>query len=131
MDQPRKKFAPTRVVLGKRGIPSGAKLLDDSAPTIHLETNEISQLIELANSKGWNRILIEAGPTLTGALLKEGLFDELFLFQAPTLLGGNFDFTRDLGLRNISERLDLQLHGVETLGDAQKDIRLHLLAVNS
>jgi len=131
IDRAGAKFAPTRVVLGKRGIPSGAKLLDDSAPTIHLQTNEISQLIELANTKGWNRILIEAGPTLTGALLKEGLFDELFLYQAPTLLGGNFDFTRDLGIRNISERLDLQLHGVETLGDAQKDLRLHLLAVNS
>jgi len=125
------RFTPTRVVLGKRAIPSGSNILDDLAPTIHLQTNDISQLLELANSKGWNRVLIEAGPTLTGAFLKEALFDELFLYQAPTLLGGNFDFTGGLGIRNISERMDLDLHAIETLGEMQRDLRLHLLAVSS
>jgi diaminohydroxyphosphoribosylaminopyrimidine deaminase/5-amino-6-(5-phosphoribosylamino)uracil reductase len=125
------KFVPTRLVLGKRLIPKESKLLDNTAPTIHLQTDELSQLIELARCKRWNRILIEAGPTLTGAFLKAGLFDEIFLYQAPTILGGNFDFAKNLGLQNISDRLDLQLHEVALLGDIQKNLRLHLLALRS
>jgi diaminohydroxyphosphoribosylaminopyrimidine deaminase/5-amino-6-(5-phosphoribosylamino)uracil reductase len=34
-----------------------------------------------------NEVLVEAGPTLTGALVREGLVDELLLYVAPKLLG--------------------------------------------
>jgi diaminohydroxyphosphoribosylaminopyrimidine deaminase/5-amino-6-(5-phosphoribosylamino)uracil reductase len=34
-----------------------------------------------------NDVLVEAGPTLTGALVREGLVDELLIYMAPKLLG--------------------------------------------
>ncbi len=34
-----------------------------------------------------NELLVEAGPTLTGAFVREGLVDELLLYVAPKLLG--------------------------------------------
>jgi diaminohydroxyphosphoribosylaminopyrimidine deaminase / 5-amino-6-(5-phosphoribosylamino)uracil reductase len=34
-----------------------------------------------------NEVLVEAGPTLTGALVRERLVDELLLYMAPKLLG--------------------------------------------
>ena len=34
-----------------------------------------------------NEVLVEAGPTLTGALVRERLVDELLLYIAPKLLG--------------------------------------------
>jgi diaminohydroxyphosphoribosylaminopyrimidine deaminase/5-amino-6-(5-phosphoribosylamino)uracil reductase len=34
-----------------------------------------------------NEVLVEAGPTLTGALVEDGLVDELLLYIAPRLLG--------------------------------------------
>jgi diaminohydroxyphosphoribosylaminopyrimidine deaminase/5-amino-6-(5-phosphoribosylamino)uracil reductase len=34
-----------------------------------------------------NDVLVEAGPTLTGALVNEGLVDELLIYMAPKLLG--------------------------------------------
>jgi diaminohydroxyphosphoribosylaminopyrimidine deaminase/5-amino-6-(5-phosphoribosylamino)uracil reductase len=34
-----------------------------------------------------NEVLVEAGPTLTGALVQHGLADELLLYIAPKLLG--------------------------------------------
>jgi len=123
------KFAPTRIVMGKRPVPSGAKILDESAPTIHLETNDLTDLMELARVQGWNRILIEAGPKLVGAFLNARLFDELFLYQAPTFLGGSNDFTGELEIRDISERMDLELRDFLALGDEKRDLRLHLLAV--
>ena len=126
----RFEFKPTRVVMGKRSIPAGSKILDPSASTVHLESHDISQLLELAKERGWNRILVEAGPKLTGAFLSSGLFDELFLYQAPTLLGGNFDFVGDFEVRNLSERVDLILHASEIIGEAEKNLRHHLLAVS-
>lgn len=34
-----------------------------------------------------NEVLVEAGPTLTGAFVREGLVDELLVYMAPKLLG--------------------------------------------
>jgi len=124
------KFKPTRVVMGKRAIPAGSKILDESATTIQIESHNLSQLLELAEERGWNRILVEAGPRLTGAFLKAGLFDELFLYQAPTLLGGSLDFVGDFEVGNLSERVDLKLHATEIIGDNEKNLLLHLLAVS-
>jgi diaminohydroxyphosphoribosylaminopyrimidine deaminase/5-amino-6-(5-phosphoribosylamino)uracil reductase len=124
------EFKPARVVMGKRAIPAGSKILDESATTIHLESHSLSQLLELAEGKGWNRILVEAGPKLTSAFLKAELFDELFLYQAPTLLGGGFDFVGDFEVRNLSERVDLKLHSTKIIGDNEKNLLLHLLAVS-
>ena len=123
-------FAPTRVVMGKRAIPAGSKILDESATTIHLESHNLSQLLELAEEKGWNRILVEAGPKLTAAFLKAELFDEIFLYQAPTILGGNFDFVGDFEVRNLDDRVDFRLNSAEIIGENEKNLLLHLLAVS-
>lgn len=47
-----------------------------------------AMLGELASRLGVASILCEGGPTLNGALLAEGLVDELFLSVAPKLAGG-------------------------------------------
>ena len=130
VDRNNFEFNPTRVVMGERAIPAGSKILDESASTVHIESHNLSSLLELAEAKGWNRILVEAGPKLTSAFLKAELFDELFIYQAPTLLGGNFDFVGDFKVRNIQERLDLELHSSEVIGKEEKNLRIHLLAVN-
>lgn len=38
------------------------------------------------------RLLLEGGPTLAGAALKEGLIDSLMIYVAPKLIGGRSDF---------------------------------------
>ena len=129
VDRNNFEFKPTRIVMGKRAIPAGSKILDESASTVHIESHNLSSLLELAEEKGWNRILVEAGPKLTSAFLKAELFDELFIYQAPTLLGGNFDFVGDFEVRNIQERLDLELHSSDVIGEEEKNLRIHLLAV--
>ncbi len=35
-----------------------------------------------------NDVLVEAGPTLTGHMLQESLIDELVIYQAPHIMGG-------------------------------------------
>ena len=86
--------------------------------------------MELAKERAWNQILIEAGPNLTSAFLKAGLFDEVFLYQAPTLLGSGLDFANQLEIKTLNQRLDLELLSADLLGDKEKNLRLHLLAVS-
>lgn len=61
-------------------------------------------------------LMIEAGPTLTTAFLKEQLFDELWLYQAPKILGGD---ALNLGAFNEGKLpgLCLQLLRQEILGE--------------
>jgi diaminohydroxyphosphoribosylaminopyrimidine deaminase/5-amino-6-(5-phosphoribosylamino)uracil reductase len=123
-------FKPVRVILGNREIPQGSKVLDKSAETIQIKGNDLGELLELAKVRGWNQILIEAGPTLTSAFLRAGLFDEVFIYQAPTLLGSGLDFASQLEIKTLNQRLDLELLSADLLGDKEMNLRLHLLAVS-
>jgi len=124
------EFKPVRVILGNREIPLDSKVLDKSAETIQIKGNDLGELMELAKERAWNQILIEAGPTLTSAFLKAGLFDEVFLYQAPTLLGSGLSFASQLEIKTLNQRLDLELLSADLLGDKEKNLRLHLLAVS-
>ena len=44
-------------------------------------------LLRLLGARGINEAHVECGPTLAGALVAEGLADELLIYLAPTLLG--------------------------------------------
>jgi diaminohydroxyphosphoribosylaminopyrimidine deaminase/5-amino-6-(5-phosphoribosylamino)uracil reductase len=66
---------------------AGTKLLridGDSAGRVPLQT-----LMRELGKLECNEILIEAGPTLSGAWLASGLLDELVVYQAPVVLGSS------------------------------------------
>jgi riboflavin-specific deaminase-like protein len=51
-------------------------------------TLDLAAAMRLLAQRGIRRVLCEGGPTLNGSLLRLGLVDELFLTQAPRILGG-------------------------------------------
>lgn len=69
-----------------------------------------------------NEILVEAGATLTGALLQAGLVDELITYIAPSLLG---DKARALallpGVEKLADRIQLEFIDAVMMG---KDCRM-------
>ncbi|MCI0400167.1 MAG: bifunctional diaminohydroxyphosphoribosylaminopyrimidine deaminase/5-amino-6-(5-phosphoribosylamino)uracil reductase RibD [Gammaproteobacteria bacterium] len=69
-----------------------------------------------------NEVLLEAGATLSGAMLQKGLIDELVLYVAPTLVG---DAGRGLfqlvGLGTLAERIDVNIIDMRMIGP---DLRL-------
>jgi diaminohydroxyphosphoribosylaminopyrimidine deaminase/5-amino-6-(5-phosphoribosylamino)uracil reductase len=78
-------------------------------------------LRELAR-RGINEVLVEAGRTLNGALLRAGLVDELLLYLAPQLLGDAARGMADLGeLTGLEQRVDLAWRDVRRVGD---DLRI-------
>lgn len=84
--------------------------------------------VDLVSALAWladreiNEVLVEAGPTLTGALIRAGLVDELLLYIAPKLLGGEGRPMAFLGeIERLAECPQLEIIDLRVLG---KDLRL-------
>ncbi len=65
-----------------------------------------------------NELLLEAGATLSGAMLQAGLIDELVIYLAPHLMG---DQARGLfhlpGLESMQQRIPLEIREISPAGD--------------
>ena len=65
-----------------------------------------------------NEVHLEAGATLSGAMLDAGLVDELVIYMAPHLMG---DAARGLfrlpGLERMAQRIQLQVRDIRAVGD--------------
>lgn len=142
---------PLRVVLDRSlRTPAGSHVLDASAPTLllhavdahapgHLQGVDraavpiadggldLYEVLGLLAARGCNEVHVEAGPTLCGALLADGLADELLLYVAPLLLG---DAARPLlhlpVLQDMGARWNLRTLDQRMLGE---DLRLRLRPV--
>lgn len=83
-------------------------------------------MAELA-ARGCNEVLLESGPRLAGAMLAEGLVDELVIYLAPHLMG---DAARGLfhlpAVTAMADRIALDLLEVRRIGP---DIRIRAVPV--
>ena len=69
-------------------------------------------------------VLVESGPKLGTALLKQGLIDEIVAYIAPSILGSGSSFVGDLDISSLSERMEYQIHSFTQLGN---DLRVTLI----
>ena len=113
---------PLRVVCGEQQLPPTSKVFDDAATTLLVKTKNLNDLVEELNKTGVNHVLVEAGPTLATAMLKQGLLDELVIYQAPSLLGQGKSFVADIGATTINELLALDHVATEVLDGDIKSI---------
>ena len=64
-----------------------------------------------------NEVLLETGATLSGAMLEQGLIDELIIYMAPVLMG---DKARGLfhlpGLESMADKIQLEIIEVRAVG---------------
>jgi diaminohydroxyphosphoribosylaminopyrimidine deaminase/5-amino-6-(5-phosphoribosylamino)uracil reductase len=83
---------------------------------------DLSAVLRDLAVRGVNELLVEAGATLNGALLKAGLVDELVLYLAPQLLGDAARGLAALGeLVSLDQRIALAWQDVRQVGG---DLRL-------
>ena len=78
---------PLRVVAGSRPVPEGAKVLDDSAPTLVTAERDPRALLADLYGRGVRHALLEGGPTLAAAFLAAGVVDRVEWYVAPVVLG--------------------------------------------
>lgn len=112
---------PLRVVVGTRGIPETARVLDDAAPTVHLRTRDPRDVLTDLAERGVVDVLLEGGPTLAGAFAEAGVIDRIVGYVAPALLGAGPTALGAAGVSTITEAHRWRVEGVTMSGD---DVRI-------
>ncbi|GAA0239305.1 bifunctional diaminohydroxyphosphoribosylaminopyrimidine deaminase/5-amino-6-(5-phosphoribosylamino)uracil reductase RibD [Rhodanobacter caeni] len=143
------RVKPLRVILDRQlRTPPDSHVLDAAAPTLLLhaagttpatthaapieyasvaeqgDVLDLHAVLALLATRDCNEVHVEAGPTLCGALFAAGLVDELLLYIAPVMLGGEAAPLMKLpALTEMASRWSLRLLDQRMLGP---DIRLRL-----
>ena len=84
---------------------------------------DLAEVLDELGRRELNEVQVEAGPTLAGNLLRQGLVDELVLYLAPRLLGSNARAMFTLPFDAMVQSLDLHILDQRMVGD---DMRLVL-----
>lgn len=115
---------PVPVIVGRRPIPEGARVLDHPAlaarglaAPIRLTGDDLAAELASLSELGIRSVFVEGGPAIVSSLIAAGLVDELLVYVAPALLGGPRLALGDIGVTGMAGIKRLRLAGVERLGD--------------
>ena len=87
----------------------------------------LSQLLKELANREINEVLVEAGPGLNGALLSQGLIDEVIVYMATDVMGDNANGMFHLPeLQLMKDKISLKCEDVRKVGN---DIRMQLTPV--
>jgi diaminohydroxyphosphoribosylaminopyrimidine deaminase/5-amino-6-(5-phosphoribosylamino)uracil reductase len=112
---------PLRVVMGDAEVPSEARVRNGEAEFLHLRTHDPSTALAQLHARGVNHVLLEGGPTLAAAFVKEGLIDRVVAYLAPVLFGSGASALGDAGISTIGDALRLATTDVVVIGG---DVRI-------
>jgi len=102
---------PRRLAFGGGPLPEGSEL--------ELVSGGLEEALGRLAGEGVQSLLLEGGPTLAGAFLRQGLIDKLLLFVAPKLIGGDDapPLFAGPGARSLAEAIPATLADVEQIGE--------------
>ena len=118
----------TVLIAGDQNLPIPKTLSDTGVKCLSLPVRdskiELRALLSALARLEVNEVQVEAGAALCGALLNDGLVDEILIYQAPVLLGDGGPGPFALGpLESMSKRTHLRLLESVPIGE---DLRLRL-----
>ena len=133
---------PARMVLDSKGrTPAGAQILEGGQTTVVTAANvapgetvhnvalaadaegrvDIGAWVQYLGEQAFNDIMVEAGPTLSGALRRGGWVDRLIIYQAPKLLG---DDARAIAVMNFPALADAPEFEIKDVTRIGADLRI-------
>lgn len=77
---------------------------------------DLSRVLAILGEHEINELHVEAGATLSGALLEAGLCDELIIYVAPTLLGSTARPLLHMDIRCMAEKRNLCIQDIRHIG---------------
>lgn len=81
------------------------------------DTVDMQAVLDTLGEMEVNEVLVETGATLSGAMLKAGLIDELVIYMAPILMG---DSARGLfrlpGMDSMDQKIELNIADIRAVG---------------
>ena len=87
------------------------------------ERVNLNQMLKALAARGCNEVLVEAGPTLAGAFLRERLWDEAIVYVAPKVLGRTARPLADIEFDRLADTVGARVAASDRIGD---DVRLIL-----
>ncbi len=91
----------------------GATVLQLPDPARQVDLHGVLRDLAL---RGVNELHVEAGHRLNGALLRQGLVDELLLYLAPRMLGPGRGMADLAPLESLADGLALEFHSTQMIG---------------
>lgn len=77
----------------------------------------LTKLLTMLAERGLNEILVESGANLAGAFIEQNLADELILYQAPKLMGGEGKNLVEMpNITSLSQAKSLKITDVRLIG---------------
>ncbi len=96
---------PYRIVFTKSGnLPETSHLFTDEFKDRTLVYNDIKVMLDDLFKKGMINLMLESGPELSGAFIREGLVDRVSLFQNPSFLGEGKSLFGNLNIHGLKTR---------------------------
>ena len=77
---------------------------------------DLAEMVKVLSARQYNEILVESGPRLAGALLQQGLLDELIIYMAPALMGSSARPLVELPLDSMSQKVQMDIQDVRKVG---------------
>ncbi len=113
------KIAKTLIAYGPDGNESFFSDLPDGPEKLRLNSDDPSELLSSLSKKGCNKILWECGPLLATSAIEANCVQELVVFVAPKLLGGETAMCplNSFGFESIDSTYKLQHSFLERKGE--------------
>jgi diaminohydroxyphosphoribosylaminopyrimidine deaminase/5-amino-6-(5-phosphoribosylamino)uracil reductase len=107
---------PLSVVVGRRELPSSAKVFDRAAPAMTVKEHDPDLVLKTLADRDVVSVLLEGGATLAAAFVAAGRVDKLVAYLAPALLGAGPAALADAGISTIGGILRWHIDDVEAIG---------------
>ena len=78
---------------------------------------DLRAVLSALHAESIHSIHVEAGATLSGAFVEQGLADELLIYTAPFLMGSESRPLLNLPLQKMQQGLRLKVHDMRVIGD--------------
>ena len=113
------KVAKTIIAYGPEANEAFFSDLPDGPEKLSLNSNDPSELLTYLGEKGCNKVLWECGPLLATSAIKANCVQELVVFVAPKLLGGESAMSplESFGFESVSSTYKLQHSSLERKGE--------------
>ena len=115
-DGSRYEHQPLRVVVGNTELAQDLRVFNEDAPTVHLKTHDIQDVLAQLWDRGMRHVLVEGGAQLASEFISLGLFDEILIYQAPLLVGGTNVAVTEIGISTMKDALALEFVEIKKLG---------------
>ena len=87
---------------------------------------DLPALLQELGRRQCNEVMVEAGATLAGEFMQQGLLDVMTVYMAPTIFGSNARPLLGMPLNDMNEQQRLVIESMRAVGDDWRiDVRVH------